>query len=400
MDLSQRATELAPSATLTLDAKVKDMVRQGKDVISLAVGEPDYDTPSYIKAAAVDAIEEGFTKYTAAAGIPELRSAIAAKFKRDNGLDYAPSQVVVTSGAKQACYNALLALCGPGDEVIIPAPYWVSYVEQVKLAGATPVVVECGAGAGFKLAAAALKKAATRRAKVLVLNSPCNPTGVVYAAAELEELAAAALDLGMYVISDEIYEKLVYDGAAHVSIASFGDDIKRRTVVVNGVSKAYAMTGWRIGYAAGEPDVIKAMIDIQSHVTSHATSIAQRAAVAALSGGEAEILAMAAEFDRRRRLALERLAGVPGFTCARPAGAFYLFPDVTGLVGRGSGGRRLEGSSDLALALLEEAHVGVVPGEAFGAPGHLRLSYALSRERLGQAIDRIQAFATRVMEGG
>lgn len=401
--LSVRARELSPSATLALDARVKEMVRRGEDVISLAVGEPDFDTPAYIKAAAVAAIAEGFTKYTAPAGIPELRSAIAGKLKRDNGLDFGPEQVVVSSGAKQASYNALLALCGPGDEVIVPAPYWVSYVEQVKLIGAAPVVVECGAGEDFKLTPAALRGAATPRARAVIINSPCNPTGAVYSRAELEGLAAAALELSLWVVSDEIYEKLVYDGAEHVSIAALSPEIKRRTVVINGLSKAYAMTGWRVGYAAAEPELARAMADIQGHVTSHATSIAQRAAVAALTGGEEgerEIGAMVEEFDRRRNYAFERLAAVPGFSCRRPRGAFYLFPDVTGLLGGAIDGRRLESSADVAMACLALARVGIVPGEAFGAPGYLRLSYALSRQRLAEALDRVASFAARVVEGG
>ncbi len=377
-----------------MDAKAKEMRRQGIDVISFGVGEPDFDTPADVKAAAVAAIEQGFTKYTPVQGIPELRQAIAAKLKRDNGLDYAPEQILVSSGAKESVYHAVMALCEAGDEVIIPAPYWVSYPEQVKLAGATPVYVMAGAETGFKVTPEMLERHVTPRTRLLILNSPSNPTGAVYSRAELQALAEFCVAREIAVISDEIYEKLVYEGE-HVSIASLGPEIKRLTVVINGLSKSHAMTGWRIGYAAAEPEVIKAMASFQSHSTTHPASIAQKAAVAALNGPEDAVAAMREEFRRRRDYIVDRLGQIPGFRVNRPAGAFYVFPNAEPLLGRRIGGREVRTDLDLAEALLTEARVAVVPGTAFGAPGHLRISYATSMERIKEGLDRVAAALAR-----
>lgn len=395
MRLSSRVRAISPSPTVSIDAKAKEMARQGIDVISFGVGEPDFDTPENIKEAGIRAIRSGFTKYTPVLGILELREAVAAKFKRDNGLDYQPSQILVSSGAKESLYHAVMALCEPGDEVLIPVPYWVTYPEQVKLAGGVPVFIETNASTGFKVTPVMLAEKATNRTRLLILNSPSNPTGAVYSREELAGLAQFCVERDLAVISDEIYEKLVYEGE-HVSIASFGQEIKRRTVVINGASKGYAMTGWRIGYAAGEPDVIKAMSALQSHSTTHPASMAQKAAVEALNGPQDAVSSMREEFRRRRDYVLERLSGLRGFKVAKPDGAFYVFPNVDGLLGRSIDGRTLKTDLDLADALLTEARVAVVPGTAFGAPGHLRISYATSMERLREGIDRIGDFLERL----
>ncbi|MCL6451025.1 MAG: pyridoxal phosphate-dependent aminotransferase [Acetobacteraceae bacterium] len=389
MRLNRRIASLAPSATLALDARVKELVRQGQDVISLAVGEPDFDTPDHIRAEGKAAIDAGFTRYTPAAGIPELREAIARTIERSSGVQYSPGQVVVSVGAKQAIFNALLALCGPGDEVVIPAPYWVSYAEQVKLAGATPVVVPAREEEGWILGAKELERALTARSRALILNNPCNPTGAVYSKDQLSALAEVAVSRGLAIISDEVYERLVYEGS-HTSLPSLGPEVRKHTVLVSGVSKTYAMTGWRIGWAAAEPDVARAMVDIQSHINSHPASMAQRAALAALCGPQDPVDRMLAEFARRRDYVVGRLQSLPGLKCGRPAGAFYAFPSVKGVLGKSVAGRRLETSMDVSMVLLEEAKVAVVPGEAFGVGGYLRLSYALGQARLAEALDRME----------
>lgn len=390
MYLSRRVREITPSPTLGIDARAKQMKRQGIDVISFSVGEPDFDTPEHIKAAAVDAIKVGFTKYTPAAGIPELKEAICAKLKRDNGLTYAPSQILVSVGAKHSLYNALQAVCDTGDEVIIPAPYWVTYPEQVKLAGGVPVVIDCGEDTGFKLTPDALRARITPRTRVLILNSPSNPTGAVYSRRELEDLAEICLKHEIYVLADEVYEKLIYDDTQHVSIASLGPEIGRLTITVNGVSKAYAMTGWRIGYAAAEKEIIDAMADLQGHVTSNPTSIAQKASLAALTGPEEPLRVMLAEFDRRRSYMTERLNRIPGFRAVMPAGAFYVFPNVSGLFGRKVGGTVVTDADSLAAVLLDKAKVALVPGGGFGAPDNIRFSYATSMDLIVEGLDRIE----------
>ncbi len=395
--LAERVRRASPSMTLVISAKAKEMKRRGVDVISLAVGEPDFDTPAHIKEAAIRAIEEGFTGYTPAAGIPELREAVAAKFRHDNGLEYDPQDVLITVGAKQAVYNALQALCDDGDEVIVPAPYWVSYTEMVKLAGGTPVVVSAGAERGFVPDLAQLEDALSERTRAIILNTPNNPSGAVYSRQQLEAIASLAVRHDLFVIADEVYEKLVYGEAEHVSIASLGEEIKARTVTVNGVSKAYAMTGWRIGYAAGPREVIAAMAKLQGQQTSNATSIAQKASLAALTGPQDPVEEMVREYEGRRDLVVERLSSMPGVRCIKPDGAFYVFADFSEFYGRSCAGRRVEASLSLAELLLEEARVALVPGVAFGMDDYIRLSYAASRAELQEGLDRIESLLGKLV---
>lgn len=392
MNLARRALAIKTSPTLALDVRTKELQRQGVDIISFAVGEPDFDTPDHIKEAAITAIRQGFTKYTPSNGIPELREAIVGKFRRDNGLEYQPGEVMVSIGAKHCIFNAIMVLCDEGDEVLIPSPYWVSYPEMVRVAGGSPVSVATSDGANFKLNARQLEESITPRTRVLILNSPSNPTGAVYHRRELEELAEVILRHRLWVISDEVYEQLVYDDSQHLSIASLGPEIKARTVVVNGVSKAFAMTGWRIGYLAAPAPLLKAMGDLQSHATSNANAMAQWASVAALNGPRGPILHMVAEFDRRRRYMAGRVSALPGFSCQLPAGAFYVFPNVTGVLGRKYRGKLILDDEVLAELILTQAHVTVVPGSGFGYPSHLRLSYATSMDKIEAGLDRIQRF--------
>ncbi|MFZ5592132.1 MAG: pyridoxal phosphate-dependent aminotransferase [Bacillota bacterium] len=391
MNLAQRALGISPSPTLSIDAKAKKMIAQGLDVINFGVGEPDFDTPQHIKDAAMEAIQKGMTKYTAVAGTDQLKQAIVAKFKQDNGLDYQPGQIVVSCGAKHSLYNAFQVLCQPGDEVILPAPYWVSYLEQIKLAGAQPVIVNTRQENDFKLTVAELEAAITPRTRLIILNSPSNPTGSVYTRQELAALGEVLVKHKIAIISDEIYEKLIYDGLEHVSIASLSPELKEQTVVINGVSKSYAMTGWRIGYAAAPAAVAKAMADLQSHSTSNPTSIAQAASVAALTGTQQPLQDMLREFNRRRDFMLERIRQIPGVQCRQPGGAFYLFPDVSSYFGKSYRGRVVSSASDLADLLLEEARVALVPGIAFGDDRFIRLSYATSMEKIAQGLERIAA---------
>ncbi|MEW6243309.1 MAG: pyridoxal phosphate-dependent aminotransferase [Bacillota bacterium] len=389
--LSRRARNISPSPTLSIDAKAQEMKRQGIDVITFGVGEPDFDTPEHIKEAGIAAIRAGFTKYTPSNGIVDLKEAIAEKLRIENGLDYKPGCILVSMGAKHSLYNAILTLVDDGDEVIVPAPYWVSYTEQVKLAGGIPVIVPTEEQHDFKLTRSQLEGAVTKRTKLLILNSPNNPTGAVYTKEELEAIAGVCEQHGIYVISDEIYEKLIYDGARHVSIASLGPEIKKLTVTINGVSKAFAMTGWRIGYAAAEKEIIEAMGALQSHATSSAASMCQKASVKALTGPDDAVVAMVREFAARRDYIVERLNSIQGVTARRPQGAFYVFPNITGLYGRVVGGRYISDDTTLAEALLEVAEVAVVPGVAFGWPGNLRFSYATSMEKIKSGLDRIEA---------
>ncbi|MEW6307904.1 MAG: pyridoxal phosphate-dependent aminotransferase [Bacillota bacterium] len=391
MYLSRRVSAISPSPTLAIDAKAKQMQAEGKDVVNFGVGEPDYDTPAHIKESAVKALEAGFTKYTPVAGIPDLKQAIAAKFKRDSGLDYSLNQIVVSVGAKHALYNAYMALCDEGDEVIIQHPCWVSYPEIIRLAGAVPVAITTDERKGFRMTAEEIEKRINPRTRVINLNSPSNPTGVVYPPEELEAIADVAVRRDLFIVTDEIYDQLVYDGVKQVSIASFGPEVKRRTVVINGVSKTYAMTGWRIGWAAAESELAKAMGDLQGHVTSNPTSLSQKAAVTALNGPQEPIKAMVEEFKRRRDYMYARVAAMPGFSCRRPDGAFYLFPGLAGLVGKSVGGRVIRNGDDLSQAILEQALVAIVPGSGFGSPQHVRLSYATSMERIKEGLDRIEA---------
>jgi aspartate aminotransferase len=391
MGIAKRAMAIKPSPTLATAAKAKAMKAQGIDVVDFGVGEPDFDTPENVKQAGIKAIQSGFTKYTPASGTDELKEAVIEKFKKDNGLAYEKSQVLVSCGAKHSLYNIAEALFDPGDEVIIPSPYWVSYPDQVLLNDATPVIVETTEQEGFKLSARKLEQAITKKTKAIVLNSPSNPTGLAYDRKALEEIAAVAVRRKIYVISDEIYEKLLYDGFEHFSIASLGPAIKDLTIVVNGVSKSHAMTGWRIGYAAGPKDVITAMANIQSQSTSNPASISQKAAVEALRGPQDFIKTMNAEFDRRRKYMVERLNRIPAVSCPMPVGAFYAFPNVSRLYGRSAGGKTIRNSSDLANYLLEDARVALVSGDAFGADPYIRLSYATSMESITKGLDRIEA---------
>jgi aspartate aminotransferase len=390
MGIAKRAQAIKPSPTLATAAKAKDMKARGLDVVDFGVGEPDFDTPENVKQAGIRAIQSGFTKYTPAGGTDELKEAVIEKFKKDNNLAYEKSQVLVSCGAKHSLYNIAEALFDPGDEIIIPSPYWVSYPDQALLNDATPVIVETTEAEGFKLSARKFEQAITKKTKALVLNSPSNPTGLAYDGKTLEELAAIAVKHKIYVISDEIYEKLLYDGLTHFSIASFGRAIKDLTLVVNGVSKSHAMTGWRIGYAAGPKDIITAMANIQSQSTSNPCSISQKAALEALRGPQDFIRIMNVEFDKRRKYMVERLNKIPGMSCLMPVGAFYAFPNVARLYGKSVQGKPINNSSALAAYLLEEAKVALVSGEAFGAEPYIRLSYATSMETIQKGLDRIE----------
>jgi aspartate aminotransferase len=389
MKLSVRAKSIGASPTLALDAKTKALIKEGVDVISFGVGEPDFDTPDHIKEAAIEAIDAGFTKYTPASGIPELREAICSKFKKDNNLEYKPSQILVSCGAKHSIYNAVQVLCDDGDEVIVPAPYWVSYPEMVNLAGGKPVILPTSIETGFKITAKQLEESLTPKTSLLILNTPSNPTGAIYTREELEEIADVCVKHNIAVISDEIYEKLIYEGE-HVSFASISPQVKDITITVNGVSKAYSMTGWRIGYAAGPGDVIEAMGNLQSHSTSNATSISQKAALAGLLGPQEPLEAMRIEFNKRRDYMVSRLNDMPGVKCLTPPGAFYVYPDVSAIIGRKLAGQTVTNDSVLADILLEDARIAVVPGAAFGTEGNLRFSYATSMEKIEEGLDRLE----------
>lgn len=394
--LSERAKRIKPSPTLSIDAKAKAMKASGIDIVSFGVGEPDFDTPENIKEAAIKAIKEGFTKYTPVGGIDSLKDAIIEKFNKDNNLNYTREEIIVSCGAKHSLYNIAQALLNPGDEVLIPSPYWVSYPDQVLLNDAIPVFVKTYESDSFMLRPEAIESSITKKTKALILNSPSNPTGLTYDRKTLEKIAEVVLRYGIFVISDEIYEKLTYDGFKHVSIASFDNEIKAKTTVVNGLSKAYAMTGWRVGYAAGPKELIKAMTNIQSQSTSNPTSIAQKAAVEALRGPQDFITVMLAEFDKRRRFLINELNSVPGMSCLAPTGAFYAFPNTSKLYGKSAGERTISSSSDLALYLLEEANVALMHGDAFGDDDHVRLSYATSIEEIKKGVDRIREAVSRL----
>ncbi len=392
MKLARRVRGLKPSPTLSLTAKAKALKASGRDVVDLCAGEPDFETPDNVKRAGIKAIEEGFTRYTPVGGIDELKDAIIEKLKRDNGLEYSREEIIVSCGAKHVLYNIAQALFEEGDEVIIPAPYWVSYPEIVALAGAEPVILPTLEDEGFKVTPQEIKGAITERTKAIIINSPSNPTGIVYTEEELSAIYDVIRDTDIVVISDEIYEKLTYDSHEFFSFASLCEDAKERTIVVNGLSKSHSMTGWRIGYGAGRKEWIKAMINIQSQSTSNPSSIAQKAAVEALKGPQDALERMVEEFDRRRRYILERLNSMDGVRCTTPRGAFYVFPSVRGAIGRTYRDRMINSSKDLAELLLEEAMVAVVPGEAFGADGYIRISYATGMEDLKKGLDRIENF--------
>jgi len=389
MNISNRARNLVPSATLAIGAKARQMQADGIDVIGFAQGEPDFDTPNHIKEAAIQAARDGFTKYTATGGINELKDAVVAKLKRDNGLTYTRNQVLISCGGKHSLYNVFQALLDPGDEVIIPAPYWVSFPEQVKLCDAKPVIVHTSEAQGFRLNRQVLEPAVTARTKLVVLNSPSNPTGAALSRTELEGIAALAVERGFAVISDETYEALVYDGYQHVSIASLSDTIYARTIVVNSLSKAYAMTGWRLGYAAGPAEIIKAMDGLQGQMTSNPTSFAQRGAVAALVGSQEPTQRMREEFAKRRRYIVDRLSGMRGIRCHSPEGAFYVFPNVSALYGKRHGNKAVTNSTEFTTFLLDAARIAVVPGVEFGSDNHIRISYATSMANIEKGMNRM-----------
>src|SRR4051794_39330832 len=383
MEISERAAQLTPSLTLSIDSKAKAMKAEGIDVCGFGAGEPDFDTPEHIKRAAIEALEAGFTKYTPNAGIPELRQAIADKLTTDNGLNYRAGQIVVSNGAKHACYNAILATCQPGDEVVIPAPYWVSYPDMVRLVGAEPVIVPTSERNAWKMRPEDFENAMTPRTKMLIMNSPGNPTGSVYAREELEAIVSVAAEEDIYVLSDEIYEKLVYDDVKHVSIASLSKEAYDLTITVNGFSKAYAMTGWRLGYLAGPEAVAKAVDNIQSHSTSNPCSFAQKGAVAALKGDQQALGDMRDEFSMRRDYMYDRITKIPNITAVKPQGAFYILVNISQLG---------LSSQNFADRLLSKANVAVVPGAAFGDDRTVRLSYATSIDIIKKGLDRFQDF--------
>ncbi|MBQ7590356.1 MAG: pyridoxal phosphate-dependent aminotransferase [Verrucomicrobia bacterium] len=385
--ISKRAAGVTPSLTLAIDAKAKQMKAEGLDVVGFGAGEPDFSTPQHIQDAAVDAMRKGMTKYTPSSGLLVLRQAVADKFKRDLGLTFEPNQIVISCGGKHSCFNTIMALCQEGDEVIIPSPYWVSYPEMVKMAGATPVFVQGAEATEFKITAEQLRNAITPRTKLLILNSPCNPTGSVYTREELKALADVCVEKDLYIMSDEIYEKLCYDGAQHVSIATVSPQAAERTVIVSGLSKAYSMTGWRIGITAAPLVIAKAVGAMQSHSTSNPVSFAQMGAVAALNGPQDHLPVWLQEYSRRRTYIYERLNQMPGVSCVNAKGAFYLFPNIsaTGMK-----------SVEFAARLLEEEKVAVVPGIAFGSDANIRLSYATSMQVIEKGMDRMERFCKKI----
>jgi len=392
MALSDLVKNINPSQTLAITAQALKMKQEGKKVISFGAGEPDFDTPENIREEAISAIKDGFSHYTTSSGIIELKKAIVEKLKKDNKIDYKTSEIIVSTGAKQCLFNTILTICNPGDEVLLPTPCWVSYTEQIKMAKAVPVFVPTYYKEGFKLKAIQIEEKITPKTKLIILNSPNNPTGAVYDENELKKIAQLCVKHDIYCICDEIYEKLIYDNAKHFSMASLGDEIKEKMITINGVSKSYAMTGWRIGYAAGPEDIIKGMSKIQGHSTSNPNSIAQKASVEALIGKQDTIEKMRKAFDKRRKYMVSRLNEIKGFSCLVPSGAFYAFPDISNILARGIQyqDRVIKTSFDLSDFILKEAEVAVVPGIAFEAEGYLRLSYATSLEDIKEGLNRIE----------
>jgi aspartate aminotransferase len=390
MKLSSRISLIKPSPTLAITSKANALKEQGRNIIGFGAGEPDFDTPLHIKMAAIKAIEEGFTKYTPVDGIAELKDAIILKLSRDNQLTYNRSQIVVSCGAKHTLYNIIQVLCEEGDEVIIPSPYWVSYLDMVILSGAKPVIVKTSESQGFKMLPKQLESAITGRTKAIIINSPSNPAGVVYSSSELKALAEVVIEKGVLIISDDIYEKIIYDEAIFQNMASLSQELKNMTVVVNGVSKTYSMTGWRIGYAAGPEEIMDAIAKLQSQNTSNPTSIAQKAAVEALNGPQESVGEMVEEFRKRRGAIVKMLNDIPGITCMLPQGAFYVFPDVSAIFGKKYKGTVVSNSSDFSAYLLDVANVAVIPGIDFGYDNHIRLSYATSMSQIEEGMERIR----------
>lgn len=386
--LANRVKTLTPSSTLAITAKAKELKAQGIDVIGLGAGEPDFNTPQNIIDAAIDSMNKGYTKYTPSGGLPALKEAIIQKLQRDNQLTYKQNEIIVGVGAKHVLYTLFQVILNEGDEVIIPIPYWVSYPEQVKLAGGVPVYIESSREQNFKITAEQLKQAITDKTKAIIINSPSNPSGMVYSREELEELAQVALEHNILIVSDEIYEKLIYNGIEHFSIAQISEEIKKQTIVINGVAKSHSMTGWRIGYAAGNAEIIKAMTDLASHSTSNPTTTSQYAAIEAYNGPQDSVEMMRDAFESRLDIIYPKLCAIPGFKVVKPQGAFYLLPDVGEAVQK-TGYQSVE---DFVEALLTEANVAVVPGSGFGTPTTIRLSYATSLDLLEEAIRRIEKF--------
>ncbi len=390
MRLSARTRSIKPSPTLSMNAAAKALKAAGEDIINFGVGEPDFDTPDNIKEAAIRAINEGFTKYTAVGGIDELKNAIIEKFKNDNGLSYEKDEILVSCGAKHSLYNIAEALFEQGDEIIIPAPFWVTYPDQVLLNDATPVIAPTAEENSFDLTPDILKAKITSKTKALILNSPSNPTGLAYDRSCLEKIAELAIEHDFYIISDEIYEKLVYDGFEHISIASLGEEIKQRTIVVNGLSKSHSMTGWRLGFTAGPKDITKAMTNIQSQSTSNATSIVQKAAVEALTGPQDFLPVMMTEFDKRRKYMVAKLNSMAGVSCKTPVGAFYAFPNMSSFFGKKFNDTVINNSLDMSTYFLKQAKVATVPGSAFGDDRFVRFSYATSMDIIQKGLERIE----------
>jgi aspartate aminotransferase len=394
-NLSKKGLGIAPSVTLEITAKAKSMKDSGIDVISFGAGEPDFNTPDNIQNEGIRAIKEGLTRYTPASGIIELKKAICGKLKEDNDLEYKPSNIIVSSGAKHSIHNALMAILNPGDEVIFAVPYWVSYPELVTLADGVPVYIETKEENEFKFNVEDLNKVLTKKTKAIILNSPSNPTGAIYTKDELKAIADWAVKNSIFVISDEIYEKLVYDGEEHVCIASFNDEIKNLTILINGMSKAYAMTGWRIGYAAAHEEIIKVMSNIQSHATSNPCSISQYASVEGILGNQSSVEEMKKHFVERRNYMSDAINSIKGLSCKKPKGAFYIMVNFTELLGKTIRGREINSSLDFASLLLEEGNVAVVPGIAFGDDKYIRLSYATSLDNIKNGLERIK----QIVEG-
>jgi len=394
LQIAERAKKIEPSATLSISARAAALKKEGKDVISFSAGEPDFDTPLVIKEEAKRAIDEGFTKYTPTSGTPELRKAISKKLERENGLSYLPQEIIVSCGAKHSLFNAILSLCNPGDEVLLPKPYWVTYLEQIKLAEGKPIFLEPSPST-LTVKIEEIKKALTPRTRLLILNNPSNPTGVVWEKEELEEIAQLAKERDLIIISDEIYEHLVYDGAQIKSIATF-PGMKERTIVINGVSKTFSMTGWRIGYAAGPREVIEAMGRLQDHSTSNPTSISQRAAEKALTSDFTLVKEMVEKFNERRKLMMQHLREIPSVTFPTPRGAFYIFANFSSYLGKNYKGKPLNDSLQLTELLLEEAQIACVPGIAFGMEGYLRFSYATSEKNIEKGMERLKNFVNQI----
>ncbi|GEN45128.1 pyridoxal phosphate-dependent aminotransferase [Alkalibacillus haloalkaliphilus] len=391
MELADRVQSLTPSTTLAITSKAKALKAEGHDVIGLGAGEPDFNTPQYILDAAKEAMEEGKTKYTASGGLPELKEAIIQKFKRDQGVEYKDNEIIVTTGAKHALYTLFQVLLNRGDEVIVPIPYWVSYPEQIKLAEGQPVYVKASEDNSFKITPEQLEESVTEYTKAVVLNSPSNPTGVLYTAEELKALGEVALKHNIFIVSDEIYEKLIYGDKEHVSIAQLSDELKEQTIIINGVSKSHSMTGWRIGYAAGNQTIIQAMTNLASHATSNPTSIAQYAAIAAYNHSEEEIDKMKVAFEERLNKLYNWLLEIPNVTCVKPDGAFYLFPNVKAVVEQSP----FDSVDEWVKQLLEEEKLAIVPGSGFGAEDNVRLSYATSLDQLEEAAARLKRFVEK-----